>query len=156
MAYELEFFSLTDKPALVAVSTLEWQARVLGVLDSMGYKIHAAQNHQDFINRFTQFMYQIVVIEELFDCTKPEENQALQFVQNLPMNMRRHAVIILLSDRFTTMSPMHAFAQSVHAVIASSEFNMLEPLFQRVINDNNLFLAPFRQASEQVAQSRSE
>ena len=152
---DYDLLTLSDKPALLGISTLEWQARVLATLDSMGYKVHAAQSHDDFINRFTQYQYQVTVVEEMFDCANPQENRSLAFVQNLPMNLRRHSVIMLLGDTFQTMHAMQAFQQSVHVVINSADFDNLEGVFQKVIADNNTFLAPYRQVQERINQGKA-
>lgn len=145
---QYELITAADKPALLGISTLEWQARVLAVLDGQGYKVHAAQDHDDFINRFTQYQYQVTVIEELFQCDALAGNRSLKFVQELPMGLRRHSTVILLGDSFQTLNPMQAFRQSVHAVIHSADFDNLEGIFAKVISDNELFLTAYRQVQE--------
>jgi hypothetical protein len=149
-----ELVTAADKPALLGISTLEWQARVLAVLDGMGYKVHAAQDHDDFISRFTQYQYQVTVVEEIFQCSALAENRSLQFLQNLSMGLRRHSTVILLGDSFQTLHPMQAFQQSVHAVIHSSDFDTLEPIVTKVISDNDLFLNAYRQVQERLVQGK--
>jgi hypothetical protein len=149
-----ELITAADKPALLGISTLEWQARVLAVLDGQGYKVHAAQDHDDFINRFTQYQYQVTVIEEMFQCSSLADNRSLRFVQHLTMGLRRHSTVFLLGDSFQTLHPMQAFAQSVHAVIHSADFDNLESLLTKVVNDNELFLTAYRQVQDRLAQGK--
>ena len=52
MSYELEFIGPNDKPALLALSTPEWLDAAKNVLSEIGYKVHAASNHDDFMVRF--------------------------------------------------------------------------------------------------------
>jgi hypothetical protein len=152
---DYELMTASDKPALLGISTLEWQARVLATLDAMGYKVHAAQSHEDFISRFTQYPYQVTVIEELFDCTFAAENRSLEYVQNLAMNLRRHTAVVLLGDSFQTLNPMQAFQQSVHVVINSADFDNLENLFKKVVSDNDIFLAAYRQVQEHLIHGKA-
>jgi hypothetical protein len=66
MINEAEFIGLNDKPALLAISAPEWLDAAKGVLAEIGYKVHAASNHDDFIVRFGRIQYQLVLMEELF------------------------------------------------------------------------------------------
>ncbi|MEI7729667.1 MAG: hypothetical protein WCO56_08840 [Verrucomicrobiota bacterium] len=155
MAFEFDFISATDKPALLAISSLEWQVRALAALDSLGYKVHVAQGTDDFSNRFTQFAYQVVIIEELFDCAEFKDNRGLQFVQTLPMILRRHATVFLLGDSFQSLHPMLAFQQSVHAVVHSNDFENLDKIIQKTVADNDLFLTAYRHVQEHIAKGKA-
>src|SRR3954466_10608003 len=113
MADRFEFISATDKPALLAFSSPEWLEAAKSALQELGYKVHTAATHSDFLIRFTQIRYQVVVIEELFAANTIEENTTLFNVQNMPMSQRRHSTVILLGNSFQTFTPMQAFQYSV-------------------------------------------
>jgi hypothetical protein len=146
MSERFEFISATDKPALVAFSTPPWLEAARKALNELGYKVHTAATHTDFLVRFSQVRYQVVVVEERFAANDPSENLTLQALQNMPMGQRRHATIILFGDSFLTFTPMQAFRQSVHAVINSSELFLLSQLIEKAVNENALFLHSFNQA----------
>src|ERR1043165_8040623 len=95
MSMEFDFLTATDKPALIGLSTPELQETARTALDQLGYKVHTAVNHGEFLHKFAQVPYQVVVLEELFSATTPEENESLRALQKMPMNVRRHAVAIL-------------------------------------------------------------
>ncbi|HEV2327246.1 MAG TPA: hypothetical protein VGY56_00485 [Verrucomicrobiae bacterium] len=145
-----DFISTGDKPALIAFSTPEWLETAKTTLAELGYKVHTAATHSDFLTRFTQVQYQVVVIEELFGAHTIDENQALKALQNMPVNQRRHTTIILLGDSFQTFTPMEAFKHSVHAVINSSEMFLLKQLVEKAVSDNDLFLHSFREVQNRV------
>ena len=146
MADEFDFISATDKPALLAFSTPELLDTARSALTELGYKVHTAATHSDFLIRFTQIRYQVVIVEELFAANTIEENTTLFNLQNMPMNQRRHATIILLGYSFQTFTPMQAFQQSVHSVINTSELFLLRQLIEKTVADNNFFLHSFREA----------
>ena len=159
MAYELEFIGPNDKPALLALSTPEWLDAARNVLAEIGYKVHAASNHDDFTLRLGRIQYQVVLIEELFASSTPEENLTLQYIQQMPMPQRRHTIFILLGSSFDTLSAMQAFQQSVHAVVNREELgllgaNILGPIVQRIVGDNDLFFNVYRDTQLRIVQGK--
>jgi hypothetical protein len=150
MADRFEFISTSDKPALLAFSSPEWLEAARTALTELGYKVHTAATHGDFLVRFSQIRYQVVIIEELFAANKPEENLTLKSIQVMPMNQRRHATVILFGDSFQTFTPLQAFQYSVHAVINSSELFLLKQLIEKAIADNTLFLHSFNETQTRV------
>ena len=153
MTGSFDFISTEDKPALIAFSTPEWLETVKAALQELGYKVHTAATHSDFLVRFSQVQYQVVVIEELFAANNIGENLTLQALQVMPMSQRRHATIIMIGDSFQTFTPTEAFKHSVHAVISSSEIFLLNQLIEKAVAENNRFLASFREVQQRVYSS---
>lgn len=153
MDSSFDFISTDDKPALIAFSTPEWLDTANAALKELGYKVHTAATHSDFLVRFGQVQYQVVMIEERFGANTIEENSTLQSLQKMPMNQRRHATILLIGDSFQTFMPMEAFKHSVHAVINSAEMFLLGQLIEKAVADNNLFLRSFRDVQARIYSS---
>lgn len=143
---KFEFLSASDKPALLAFSTPEWLETARSALTELGFKVHTAATHGDFLIRFSQVRYNVVILEERFAANDIGENLTLQAIQHMPIGQRRHATVILLGDTFQTFTPMQAFQQSVHAVINSSELFLLKQLIEKAVADNSLFLNSYREA----------
>ena len=150
MTSKFDFISATDKPALLAFSTPEWLEAAKTALVELGYKVHTAATHGDFLIRFTQIRYQVVIVEELFAANNLGENLTLQALQHMPMAQRRHATVILFGDSFQTFTPMQAFQQSVHAVINSSELFLIKQLIEKAVADNALFQHSYREAQNRA------
>ena len=150
MNASFDFIGGEDKPALIAFSTPEWLDAAKAALQELGYKVHTAATHSDFLMRFSQVHYQVVIVEELFGANTPEENVTLAALQKMPMNQRRHATVLLIGNSFQTFTPMEAFKHSVHAVINSSEIFLLKQLVEKAVADNNLFLHSFREVQNRV------
>ena len=156
MADRFEFISTSDKPALLAFSTPEWLEAARTALVELGYKVHTAATHGDFLVRFSQIQYQVVVVEELFAANNIGENLTLKSLQGMPMSQRRHATVILFGESFQTFTPLQAYQQSVHAVINSSELFLLKQLLEKAIADNTLFLHSFRETQARMHSMSSE
>jgi len=150
MSDSFDFISTEDKPALIAFSTPEWLETAKAALTEVGYKVHTAATHSDFLVRFSQVRYQVVVIEELFGANNIEGNRTLQAIRTMPVNRRRHATIILVGNSFQTFMPMEAFKHGVHAVINSSEMFLLKQLIEKAVTDNALFLHSFQEVQNRL------
>ena len=151
MSVELEFLTASDKPALLGLSTPELQDTAKTALDQLGFKVHTAVNHGEFLHKFAQVPYQIVILEELFSSNSPEENESLAVIQRMPMNLRRHAVFVLFGFSMATFNPMQAYQQGVHAVVNPSEMFLLIQLIQKALADNDMFLHTFREVQRRLA-----
>lgn len=150
MSQQFDFISATDKPALLAFSTPEWLEEVKNALQQLGYKVHTAATHSDFLVRFSQVSYKVVVIEERFAANTLEENLTLQAIQRMPLGQRRHCTFILIGESFQTFTPMQAFQQSVHAVINSSELFLVHQLIEKSVTDNSMFLHSFNEVQSRL------
>jgi len=155
MSLPFELIGTNDKPALIAFSTPDWLEAARAALEELGYKVHTAATHGDFVMRFAQVRYQVVIIEERFAANDIQENLTLQAVAEMPMSQRRHAVFVLFGDSFQTFTPMQAFQHSVHAVINSSEMFLLKQLIEKAVADTSLFLANFRESEKRAHASGS-
>lgn len=154
MADPFDFVSASDKPALLALTTPDWFTAAQDALAELGYKVQKIASHSELASRFSQVQYQVVLIEEQFGGTSSAENLTLQALQNLPMNQRRHAAIILIGHSYETLNALQAFQQSVHAVINVSELPLLAQLIKKVVTDNELFLRNFREIELRVAHAK--
>ena len=156
MSDSFDFISTTDRPALIAFTTPDWLDAAKTALGELGFKVHTAATHSDFLIRFSQVRYQVVLLEERFAANTIEENLTLQALQKMTMTNRRHCTFILLGDSFQTFTPMQAFQQSVHAVVNSSELFLLKQLVEKAVADNEMFLTNYREAQQRVFSTRKK
>jgi hypothetical protein len=146
MSVEFDFLTPSDKPALLGLSSVELQETAKTALDQLGFKVHTASNHGEFIHKFAQIPYQVCLMEELFSCNSPEENESLAYLQRMNMAQRRHCTFVLFGFSLSTFNPLQAFQQGVHAVVNPSEMFLLIQLIQKAVADNDMFLNNFREA----------
>jgi hypothetical protein len=149
---ETDIIGPNDQPALLAITTPEVIGPAKTALIELGYKVHVVESYEEFDLRYNQVNYRIVVIEETFAGADLVDNPALRVVQNLPMSMRRHAVIFLVGPSMETLNSMQAFTQSVHCVINYSELPILAELVQKTMAENEMFLNTYRDVQQRVYQ----
>ena len=140
---------------MLALSAPEFIAAAQIVLGELGYKVHVASNHEDFLTRFTHVQYQVVIVEECFTASSLTENTSLSSLQTMPMHQRRHAAVLLLGNSFQSLNPMQAYQQSVHAVVHPSELASLNQIVQKVAADNDLFLHIYRDTQLNFAKGKA-
>jgi hypothetical protein len=148
---DFEILSPDDKPALLALSTPGYVAAAMTSLTTLGYKVHVARDHEDFLLRFSRIQYPLVLFEEQFACPSPGENTALFELQRMPMNLRRHAVTLLIGSQFQTLHPLQAFQQSVHAVINQADLDKLAKVLPQLVFEQEQFLRMFRDTERRLA-----
>lgn len=153
MSLDLEILSPTDRPVLLGISSPDVLDYATGVLDQMGYKVHTAASHEEFLDRFARVQYEIILLEDTF-CGAADQNQSLSTLQQMPMALRRHATVLLLSDTFQSLDSMAAFQQSVHATVNRADYDKLMLIIQQVVNDNTLFLNTYRDVQRNIAQGK--
>lgn len=154
MSLEFEILSPTDRPALLGFSAEDMRDYAAGVFDQMGFKVHTAATHEEFLDRFNRVQYELILLEETFAGVQPADNLALTTIQSMPMALRRHATILLMGGHFQTLNPMQAFQQSVHAVIDAADADKLMLIVQQVLSDNALFLTAYRDIQSRIAQGK--
>jgi len=150
MSDSFDFISPSDKPALLGISTMDWLVKCRTDLTDLGYKVHVAADHEEFLNRFNRAQYQVVVLERQFASATQEDNLSLASLQRLSAAQRRHSVIFLLGDGLQSLNPFQAFQFSVHAVINRSEMDSFKPIVQQIVAENDVFLRVFRDALLQI------
>lgn len=151
MSAEFDFLTPDDKPALMGLSTAELADNAKAALDQLGYKVHAAANHGEFLHKFAQTPYHVVILEDIFGCNSIEENETLQVLNRMPMAQRRHCVVILVGSSFATFNPMQAYQYGVHSVVNPSEAFLLIQLIQKAVADNDIFFHTYRHVQQRVA-----
>jgi hypothetical protein len=149
---EFDFIGPNDHPALLAITTPEALQIARSALQEMNYKVHAVDNHPEFVARCNQVNYEIIILEENFAGGTLIENVSLQTLQSMPMNQRRHATTFLIGESFESLNTLQAFAQSVHCVLNFAEMQMLTEVIQKTIAENDLFLSTFREVQRRVYQ----
>jgi hypothetical protein len=151
MDNNLDFIGLADKPALLALTSPDWQEVARAALTELGYKVHQCAAHSDFLSNFNQVQYEVVIIEDVFAAHAGPENHSLLFLQNAQMSLRRHCAVVLVGDFFTTFDALQAFQQGAHLVVNRGEMPVLAQFIQKCVSENDLFLHPYREAQKRLA-----
>ena len=67
------------------------------------------------------------------------------------MQLRGHAVVVLLGDGYETMNTFQAYQQSVHVVVHRGDLPGLGRILLKSVAENDLFLSTYRDIPNRLA-----
>ncbi|MCD6486590.1 MAG: hypothetical protein J7K35_04625 [Syntrophobacterales bacterium] len=140
------FIEEGGKTALICESSPVFRERVSNVLEKMGYYITEAATIQESLRNMRVHMYQLIVVDESFDMGSTVDNHVLDYIRQLPMNVRRNIFVVMLSIGICTMDNMAAFKKSVNLIINLDDVDGAGAIIERGIADNEAFYNTFRNA----------
>jgi len=108
-----DFVEEGDATALVCESDPTLREKISGILKELGYRITESTTAKDALKAMRFHVFDVVVLNELFDATDPQANSVLLYLEEMLMTTRRRFFVALLSARFRTMDNMAAFNRSV-------------------------------------------
>jgi hypothetical protein len=145
-----DFLVEEAKTSLVCIMDPDLQKRINTVLKDAEYLNTVAESARDALKKMRYHTFDIVVLDELFDCKNHQSNGVLIYLQHLPMGMRRNIFSILLSNRFQTMDNMEAFHKSVNLIINRTHINEFKKILLHGIADNEVFYKVFKNTAIKI------
>ena len=145
-----DFLEEEAKTSLVCVMDHEIAARISSVLTDLEYHNTVAEGARDALKKIRYHNFDIIILDELFDCKNFHFNGVLIYLQQLPMAIRRHLFVVLLTNRFRTMDNIEAFHKSVNLIINMANINEFKKVLLRGIADNEVFYKIFKTASKKI------
>ncbi|MCX6545838.1 MAG: hypothetical protein NTV05_15670 [Acidobacteria bacterium] len=103
--------------ALVCETDVTARDALVSVLKNMGYQTTQAESAREALKSMRFCLFDMVVLDEHFDCSSSGTNEVLAYLQTLNMATRRQMFVALMSDACRTMDNMAAFNKSVNVVI---------------------------------------
>ncbi len=114
-------------------------------LKEMGYQITIAATAMEALKAMRFHIFDVVVLNELFDATDPQTNDVFQYLKNMVMSTRRRFFVALVSDRYRTMDNMAAFNRSVNIIINRDSIDNIGEIIQQGVADNRAFYHVFQE-----------
>jgi predicted Zn finger-like uncharacterized protein len=142
----LEFFEEGTKLALVMADSQEHSEVIRGAVEKIGYKFIATPNTRDAIGKLRFHHFDLIVLAEGFDGQPLDNSAILNFLNRLPMSVRRRIFLGLISDGFKTMDNMMAFAMSANVVINTKDTEKLHLVLGKAKAENERFYKVFTDA----------
>jgi CheY-like chemotaxis protein len=142
---EIEEYGEGFKTALICDDNIETQNLINAALKELQYKIDISTSTTDTFEKVRFNQYDVIVLNENFAGSSPENNEVLKFFQFMPMNTRRHIFLALISQNFKTLDNMTAFSKSVNAVINRQDLHNLVNIMRKSIADNEQFYKVYKE-----------
>jgi CheY-like chemotaxis protein len=122
-------------------------------LKEMGYQITTPATAKDALKAMRFHIFDVVVLNELFDTADPQANGVLQYLENMAMTTRRRFFVALVSDTYRTMDNMAAFNRSVNIVINRKSIDNAGEIIKQGMADNKAFYHVFQETLQKMGKA---
>lgn len=119
-------------------------------LKALGYQVTAVETARESLKAMRFHVFDVVVLNELFDTADPQANDVLQYLENMAMSTRRRFFVALLSNRYRTMDNMAAFNRSVNIVINVGSICDIGKIIRQGVADNRAFYHVFQETLQKM------
>lgn len=136
--------------ALVCEPDPAVRERIGSDLKELEYQITAPETAKDALKAMRFHIFDVVVVNELFDTADPEENDVLHYLENLNMTTRRRFFVALVSEKYRTMDNMAAFNRSVNLVINLKSIDDTGKIIKQGVADNKTFYHIFHETLQKI------
>ncbi len=134
------------KTALVCESDSGILSKLRIALKQMGYHTVEPESAADALKKMRFHSFDLIVMNEVFDCPTPDDNPILTSLNDLAMSVRRNMFVALITTRFRTMDNMAALNKSVNVVIHLRNLDEIAKILRRAIDEHRAFYSVFQAA----------
>jgi CheY-like chemotaxis protein len=127
--------------------------KIVGALREMNYQITEPVTAKEAIKYMRFHVYDVVVLNELFDREDKAANDVLNYLAGLAMTTRRKIFVVLVSEKYRTMDNMAAFNNSVNLILNLKNIDETGKIIKRGISDNAAFYHVFRETLQKMGKA---
>lgn len=142
--YELDFVEEGEKVALVCSDTEK--ESLIAPLKKLGYKVRVSESPAEAINLIRFTVYDLIIVDEKFDCSDIGENILIKYIQPMPMTNRRKMFVVLVGDNLRTLNNMDSFVHSVNMVLNRKDIERIEIVIKKQIQEHERFYKIFKES----------
>ena len=140
---DLDFFEEGIKLALIMPNSSMTEDRLRAGLELIGFKCVPTPNTRDAIGKLRFHHFDLIVLGDGFDGQPLDHSVIVNYLNRLPMSVRRKLFLALISDNFKTMDNMMAFAMSANVVINTKDIEKLHLILKKSVSENERFYKVF-------------
>jgi len=126
------------------------RAKIRIALEKMKYNTMEPKSAVEALKQMRFHVFDLVVLNELFDTQDPDKNNVLKYMAQLTMDTRRNIFLALVTNRFRTMDSMMAFNKSVNIIVNVNNVNEMQKILKRGLADNTAFYYVFKESLAKI------
>ncbi len=138
------------RSALVCEDNAEFRGAISNALERLKYSIEFATGADEASEKLKFNQYGIIVLNERFGESTPENNAVYKFLQFMPMSTRRSIFLVLIGKDFKTGDNMTAFAKSSNIIVNEKDIPNLKAILKKSVADNDQFYKVFRESLAKI------
>lgn len=148
-----DFVAEGTRTALVCEGDQDRRERLIAALKGDGYQVTEATGIRDALKKARFHIFELVVINEIFDTNNPDANDLLTYFSTLPMVTRRKMFIVLVSERFRTMDSMAAFNKSVNLILNTKNIDDALAVIRKGVAEHAAFYHVFMETLKKMGKA---
>jgi len=141
--FSLDFYEGGLKLALVMDNEITGPEKLRSAVEKLGYRYVVAENTKEAIGKMRFHHFDLIILSDGFDGIGLEKSPVLQYLNQLPMSIRRNIFLALIGDSFNTRDLMIAFSMSANLVINRGDLDNVTAILSHGISENEKFYKVF-------------
>ncbi len=143
--------SREGKKLALVMSNSEYETNVLkSSIEELGYRFVHAETPRKAINLMRFNTFDLVIMPHTFNDIPLESNPVLEFLNHLPMSVRRHLIFALYGKSLKSNDRMMGFTMSANIVVNSRDLDKMADFLMRAITDNQLLYRIYLDTLEEL------
>ncbi|MBI2876385.1 MAG: hypothetical protein HYY20_05845 [Candidatus Tectomicrobia bacterium] len=119
-------------------------------LGKLGYWTVSGLNPEEIRERLRFTQYDLIVLNEGYAGSTPEENPVLNHIRLMPMAVRRKIFLVLISPHYRTADRMAAFVKSANLVVNLNDVRNIQAILKKGVDENTKFYQFFLECMREV------
>ncbi len=117
-------------------------------VEELGYRFVPAETPRKAISLMRFNTFDLVIMPENYQDMPIERNPVLDFLNHLPMSVRRHITLVLFGERLTSNDRMTAFTMSANLAVNSRDLEKLADILITANADHQMLYRVFLDSIE--------
>ena len=148
-----DFFGEEGETVLICEPDPAVREKIGKTLQDLGYQATMALSAMDALKTMRFHLFDVIVVNELFDTANPEANDVLRYLENLNMSTRRKIFVAMVGARCRTMDNMTAFNRSVNIVIHVQNIEDVGRILKRGVAEHKAFYHVFQKTLQEMGKA---
>ena len=143
--------SKDGKNLALVMSNNEYETNVLKTsVEELDYRFVPAETPRKAISMMRFNTFDLVIMPDTFNDIPLERNPVLDFLNHLPMSVRRHMIFVLFGESLKSNDRMMGFTMSANVVVNSQDLGKITDILMPAISDHQMLYRIFSNTLEEL------
>jgi DNA-directed RNA polymerase subunit RPC12/RpoP len=139
------------KNLALVMSNNEYETNVLKTsVEELDYRFVPAETPRKAISMMRFNTFDLVIMPDTFNDIPLERNPVLDFLNHLPMSVRRHMIFVLFGESLKSNDRMMGFTMSANVVVNSQDLGKITDILMPAISDHQMLYRIFSNTLEEL------
>jgi hypoxanthine phosphoribosyltransferase len=136
---------INNETAMICENDPVIKQKIGSALKSLDFNVIESATLKETLKYLSFHTFNVIVVDETFDTGPDGVNYFLNYLENLPMSIRRQIFVVLISSTFATMDYMHSLNKSVNLIINRDDISETGLILKKEMEENEYFYHVFKE-----------